>query len=486
MMNVSMASAQPAPPPREYRAVWVATVANIDWPSEPGLSTEKQKQEALDILNTCDDLNVNAIVFQVRPHADALYESEIEPWSFYLTGEQGAAPDPFYDPLQFWIEESHKRGMELHVWFNPYRAHHPATKSDIAPDHVVNESPEMVYELANGMWWLDPAQKAVQDYSYEVMLDVVRRYDVDGAHMDDYFYPYSSYNEGADFPDDPSWEAYKEEGGELSRADWRRKAVNDFVERLYKGIKEEKPWVKFGISPFGIWRPGHPPSIQGLDQYNALYADAKLWLNEGWVDYYTPQLYWPVNQIPQSFPVLLGWWKEQNLKNRNLWPGMGTHNIAGGSFTIDEIYNQIMVTRGMIRNGPGHTHFSVKHLQNNEELAEILAEGPYAKPALVPPSPWLDDEAPAAPRVKLDEKNGWLRVWMAPGDEEDPAFLYVVYEKRGGNWSYQIVSGMEDGLSVQARSSENKEVSPLEAVAVAAVDRTGNLGELTTVPVESE
>ncbi|HET7360691.1 MAG TPA: family 10 glycosylhydrolase, partial [Salinimicrobium sp.] len=290
---------------REFRAAWVATVANINWPSKPGLSSKEQQKEAIALLDFLKKHNFNAVILQVRPQADALYESELEPWSYFLTGEQGKAPEPFYDPLHFWIEAAHDRGLELHAWLNPYRAHH-TSGGEISEESIIKTHPELVVKLKNGMYWMDPSKEGTQKRSTAVVMDIVKRYDIDGIHFDDYFYPYDSYNGGEDFPDDESWKAYRESGGKLSRADWRRESVNTFIRNLYKRIKAEKPHVKFGISPFGIWRPGYPKSIRGYDQYNELYADARLWLRKGWVDYFTPQLYWTINQIPQSFPVLLG------------------------------------------------------------------------------------------------------------------------------------------------------------------------------------
>ncbi|HSO78420.1 MAG TPA: family 10 glycosylhydrolase, partial [Bacteroidales bacterium] len=245
---------------REFRAAWVATVANINWPSKPGLPVADQKREALELLDLLYKNHFNAVVFQVRPHTDAMYKSELEPWSYYLTGEQGMAPDPYYDPLEFWIEEAHKRGIELHAWLNPYRAHHPAG-GEVTETSIVKKHPELVIKLEQGYWWMDPAKQGTQDHSYNVVMDLVRRYDLDGIHFDDYFYPYPDYNNFKDFPDDESWQAYLAGGGKLSRGDWRREAVNTFIERLYKGIKAEKPYVKFGLSPFGIWQPFNPPAI---------------------------------------------------------------------------------------------------------------------------------------------------------------------------------------------------------------------------------
>ena len=321
---VAQASASDAPPlKREFRGVWVATVANIDWPSKPGLSAEKQREELIAIFDKAVHLRLNAVVFQVRPMADSLYESKLEPWSEFLTGTMGKSPG--YDPLAFAVKEAHARGLELHAWFNPYRARTPTAKSAAPDDHITKRRPDLAKPYGKH-YWMNPTHTDVQDQSIAVILDVVKRYDVDGVHIDDYFYPYKEKDEKTGeiipFPDDDTWEKYQKEGGKLKRDDWRRDAVNKFVERMYRDVKAVKPWVKVGISPFGIWRPGTPPGIAGFDQYAELYADARLWFNQGWVDYYTPQLYWAIAQEKQSFPKLLGWWVGENSKNRHLWPGL--------------------------------------------------------------------------------------------------------------------------------------------------------------------
>ena len=454
--------------PREFRAAWVATVANIDWPSKPGLSTEEQKQEALAILDQASSINLNAIVFQVRPQADALYQSALEPWSYYLTGQQSKAPEPYYDPLEFWVKESHARGIELHTWYNPYRANHPANRGGLSDNSIVKAHPEMVVQLGDdGYYWMDPALKAVQDHSIAVVMDVVNRYDIDGVHFDDYFYPYPDYNDGKDFPDDASWGAYQKAGGKLSRGDWRRNAVNIFIQRLYYEIKAAKPHVKFSISPFGIWRPGYPESIQGFDQYAVLYADAKLWFNEGWVDYFTPQLYWQISRIAQSYPVLLGWWEEQNTRNRYLWPGM-TIGQAGREGGTTEIINQIMVTRGIVPKYPGNVFFSMRTLMNNRGgLCDALLNGPYNKPALVPPFPWLDAQPPIAPEVNVTQGEDGIDIAWNPAGEE-AAFVWVVYTKDEKRWRYEILPG--EITRMMKKTDEEK----ISYVAVTAVDRNGN------------
>ncbi len=477
---------------REFRAAWVATVANINWPSKPGIPVEEQKKEAVVLLDLLADNNYNAVIFQVRPHCDALYSSELEPWSYYLTGEQGKAPEPFYDPLEFWIEEAHNRGLELHAWLNPYRAHHVAG-GDVTDKSIVKLKPELVVELERGYWWLDPSKKETQDHSYNVVMDLVQRYDLDGIHFDDYFYPYPDYNNFKDFPDDESWKSYQDEGGKLSRGDWRRESVNTFIERLYKGIKEEKPHVKFGLSPFGFWRPYYPPSITvGFDQHNELYADAKLWLNKGWIDYYTPQLYWPINRISLSFPVLLGWWEGENKKGRHLWPGMSVGRLQGEQ-GIDETLNQIMITRGMLPESPGAVHWSIGPLVSSPSLVQAIADGPYKRQALVPPSPWLDKKAPVAPKVEISWDKDSVDVSWEHLEKNDVS-RWVVYYKHGNRWDHQILGSgytsekvpgfiLNESFLNQADIDSVKNIEdiliPIKKVAVTAVDRFGNESELT-------
>ncbi len=482
---------------REFRAAWVATVANINWPSKPGLSVEEQKSEAIALLDLLYKNNFNAVIFQVRPHCDAMYKSDLEPWSYYLTGEEGKAPDPYYDPLQFWIDEAHARGIELHAWLNPYRAHHPAA-GPVTDVSIVRKRPDLVLELeVENYWWMDPALKGTQDHSYNVVMDLVRRYDLDGIHFDDYFYPYPDYNNFKDFPDDQSWQAYQASGGKLSRSDWRRDAVNTFIERLYKGIKAEKPWVKFGLSPFGIWQPYNPPAIGGgFNQHETLYADAKLWLNKGWIDYYSPQLYWPINQIAQSFPVLLGWWNEQNLKGRSLWPGISI-GLSPTSRAIDETVNQIMVTRGIVPNSPGVIHWSIGPLVNSPELVKAVAEGPYRRPALVPPMPWLDTKAPAPPSVTVKAEDGNLKLTWTHPDPSDVG-RWVVYYKYGNQWNQNIHGNtvLQDAIpaftinrTFLSRTPMENVTKPeqafvkLDSVAVSAVDRFGNESMISRMAV---
>ena len=465
----------------EFRAAWVATVANINWPSKPGLSTEDQQKEAIGLLDFLKDHHFNAVIFQVRPHADALYESKLEPWSYYLTGMQGKAPSPYYDPLQFWTEAAHDRGLELHVWLNPYRAHHINGK-EISAQSIIKTNPELVVKLKEGYYWMDPAQKATQDRTTNVVMDLVKRYDIDGVHFDDYFYPYPSYNLGEDFPDSTSWKAYQNNGGKLSRGDWRRESVNTLIERIYTAIKKEKPFVKFGLSPFGIWKPGYPASIEGFSQHEQLYADAKLWLNKGWIDYFAPQLYWPINRQAQSFPVLLGWWQQENTMNRHLWPGINVGRDTGYK-SVNETVNQIMISRGMLPNSKGIIHWSISSVTKNPVLSKTLLDGIYKQQALVPSTPWLDNQVPLAPSVNTNTDGENISVNWSPLDVND-AFLFIVYYQYGTKWSYAILPRGQRSLVLKKFQGTEPNKQSLINIAVTAVDRTGNESFWKLVKIE--
>lgn len=462
----------PPEPPRELRGAWVASVANIDWPSQSGLSSQAQRAELRAILDEASLLHLNAVIFQIRPCADALYPSPYEPWSEYLTGRMGRPPDPFYDPLEFAVEQAHRRGLELHAWLNPFRAGHPSRKSPIDSAHISQTHPEWTKRYGPYLW-LDPGEEGVQEHSLRVILDVVHRYDVDGVHIDDYFYPYRLYDRNKapiDFPDHASWDRYRESGGKLSRGDWRRDNVNRFVQRLYREVKALKPWVKVGISPFGIWRPGHPPRVKGLDAYDELYADARKWFRYGWLDYLAPQLYWTIDSPGQSYPLLLEWWSEQNEKNRHLWPGIATSRI-GEERSRSEILRQIELTRGMESSG-GNIHWSVKPLMENRQGISLeLKRNHYQERALVPASPWLDSRAPAKPLLQVrDDRDtgGWVISWESQGVEPPHQWVLQVEEKR--NWDTRILGGhvKEQWMSPQGAP---------EKIVLRAVDRCGNLSE---------
>ena len=358
----------------EFRAAWVATVHNIDWPSKPGLSGAAQRAELITILNRAAELKLNAILLQVRPASDALYASSKEPWSQFLTGKQGVSPG--YDPLEFAVKEAHERGIEVHTWINPFRAASNAA-TPLAPNHIAKAHPEWV-RRHGAQLWVDPGEPEARQYVLGVIADIVRRYDIDGVHIDDYFYPYPVKGV-ASFPDDATWNRYGVKSG-LTRADWRRDNINDFVRSMYRTVKATKPRVRVGISPFGIWRPGVPATTQAqLDAYGQLFADSRKWLAEGWCDYMAPQLYWSISPAKQSFPVLLDWWRAQS-RGTPVWPGIATERI-GSARPAQEIINQIALTRRGT-NSPGHIHWSMKALmQNRGGIADLLRQGPYGERA---------------------------------------------------------------------------------------------------------
>ena len=380
--------------PREFRGAWVATVANIDWPSKKGLSTAEQQAEARALLDTAARLGLTAIIFQVRTSADAFYDSRLEPWSEYLSGTQGQAPSPFYDPLAFWIAEAHQRGIELHAWFNPFRARQSNAHAQQAASHVANTHPEWVKSYGDQLW-IDPGEPAAADHTLEVFCDVIRRYDIDALHIDDYFYPYPVKGaDGAtdlDFPDEPSWQAYRASGGNLARADWRRSNVDTLIARIHEAARALKPGLRFGISPFGLGKPAlRPAGISGFSQYDALYADVERWLANGWADYIVPQLYWPRAQAAHSFELLLDYWHgaAANPRGVPVYAGMFTSRVTGkdGGWPVDEILGQIAIQRAHAP-GSGHCHFSLIALHENRGgIADALLAGPYATAAAAAPA----------------------------------------------------------------------------------------------------
>ena len=480
----------PPAAPREFRAAWVSTVANIDWPSRQNLKAPQQQAEAIAILDRAKAMNLNAIVLQVRPSADAIYASPIEPWSEYLTGAQGQAPQPWYDPLKFWVTEAHARGLELHAWFNPYRARHDGARSPAAPNHITRSNPSAVKRYGKFMW-MDPGEESASKQTLDVVLDVVRRYDIDGVHIDDYFYPYPieataavAGNEAAlegkpgvkaelDFPDTPAWERYLARGGKLDRASWRRQNVNELIKDMYEGIHREKSWVRFGISPFGLGRPDRrPPGIVGFSQYDKLYADAELWLQKGWLDYFTPQLYWARSQSAQAYDVLLDYWIGQNTQGRHLWPGLFTSRIGAPTkdYPPQEIVDQIESTRARPQAG-GHVHFSmVALMQNRKGITDQLSSGSYATPALVPATPWLGNAKPGLPRVKAVRTGKGVDLKLTAGKANA---LYTIWARHGDEWRFNVVPASK----VDWKVADDAQLGAPDAVFVGAVDRLGIEGD---------
>lgn len=464
--------------PREFRGVWVATVGNMDWPSKRSLTTAEQQAELIALLDRAAALRLNAVIFQVRPSGDAFYASSIEPWSEYLTGVQGKKPDPYWDPLEFAVREAHARNLELHAWFNPYRARNTDGRSPYAANHIAKTNPAVVKRYASYQW-MDPGEPAVRARTLKVVLDVVKRYDIDGVHIDDYFYPYPETTRRGrpiPFPDDRSWLRYKKAGGTLARADWRRENVNLLVEALHDGIHQTKPWVRFGVSPFGIWRPGYPESVRGLDAYEKLYADARKWLREGWVDYFTPQLYWPTTRPQQSYPVLLNWWASENVQARHLWPGNFT-SLAGGrgstAFPVSELLEQIRLTR-LQEGATGNVHFSMNSfLKDQAGMNEVLTTGPYAEPALVPATPWLRAPAPPKPAPQAERAGSGWQLRLATAGQAAP-WQWVVRLRTDTAWITMVLPGTTDRWALPRDVAAN-------AATVSSVNRVGAESQPVTI-----
>ena len=476
------APASPETPPpvaREFRAAWVATVGNIDWPSRPGLSTWDQQQELLAILNRAVALRLNAIILQVRPGTDALYDSRLEPWSEFLTGRMGRPPEPAWDPLAFAVAQAHARGLELHAWVNPYRARYARPISETARTHISRTHPELVRSYGAYLW-MDPGIPEVRRRAERVVLDIVRRYDVDGVHLDDYFYPYKEKDSSGiaiDFPDSTTYARYVRGGGTLARDDWRRHNVDLLIHELYRRIKALKPWVQFGISPISGWRANTPAGARTFDAFGEIYADTRKWLALGWCDYFVPQLYSAI-ESPTPYPAMLQWWVEQNARGRHLYAGNGLHRVrragqdsAGGDrapgWKADEIVAQVRITRDT-PGAQGNVYFSMKGLmQDADSIAEALAV-PYAGPALVPASPWLHRTPPPRPSIALkhDAATGEAYLALRPAAGRK-AWLWVVQTRSDSGWSTEVLPG-DQGVHRLAGNGNPGLVS------VTAVDRTGN------------
>ncbi len=478
-----------AQPKFEFRATWVATVVNIDWPSKPGLMSDAQKREVIDILEMQKSLGMNAIILQVRPTADAFYPSHLEPWSRYLSGKQGTAPQPYYDPLEFWINECHKRGMELHAWLNPYRVAQNVT-DPLATTHIAFQHPEWILKYGNKLYF-DPGIPAVRAFITDVVKDIVKRYDVDAIHMDDYFYPYPLAEA---FPDTTSFFMYNRGFLQEDIADWRRENVDITIKMLNDTIKATKPWVKFGISPFGVWRniaddPNGSETRAGATNYDHLYANIIKWQEEGWIDYCLPQLYWYIGHPAANFEVLVKWW-QKHAYGRAMYIGQAPYRVDPESSTpewreADQLPKQIRLLRE-IPEISGSAYFSNKSFYNDLlGFQDSLKLDLYKHPAIVPPMPWLD-KTPPAPVVKF-KKSGRKVKWevVETNNEMDKAWQFVVYLNKKGEafdasnteFVYTVQKGEEIKLERINRKRKKYEVR------VSVLDRLSNESKLSS-PVE--
>ena len=415
-------------PKREFRGAWIQAVNG----QFRGIPTEKLKQTLIDQLNSLQGAGINAIIFQVRPEADALYASQLEPWSRFLTGVQGQAPSPYWDPMQFMIDECHKRGMEFHAWINPYRVK-TSLKSELSPNHLYNIHPEW-FVTYNNQLFFDPALPESRRHICMVVADIVSRYDVDAIHMDDYFYPYPA--KGMDFPDDASFARYG--GGFTNRADWRRSNVNILIQKIHETIRGLKPWVKFGISPFGIYRNEKNDPLgsktNGLQNYDDLYADVLLWARNGWVDYNIPQIYWQIGHPAADYEILVKWWAKHT-ENRPLFIGQSVMNTIQNADpknpSVNQLPRKMALERAYQTIGGSCQWPASAVVENAGKYRDALVQEYHKYPALVPVFDFMDDKAPGKVRKvkKVWTEDGYMLFWTAPKakDEMDRAVQYVVY-----------------------------------------------------------
>ena len=415
-------------PKREFRAAWIQSVNG----QFRGMPTEKLKQNLIGQLNSLQKAGINAIIFQVRPEADALYASRLEPWSRFLTGVQGKAPEPYWDPMQFMIDECHKRGMEFHAWINPYRTK-TTLKSELAPNHVYNIHPEWFVTYGDQLYF-DPALPESRRHICMVVSDIVSRYDVDAIHMDDYFYPYPI--KGKDFPDDASFARFG--GGFSNKEDWRRSNVNVLIKKLHETIREIKPWVKFGVSPFGIYRNESSDPLgsktKGLQNYDDLYADVLLWAREGWIDYNIPQIYWHIGHPVADYETLVKWWA-RNTENRPLFIGQSVMNTVQNADpknpSINQLPRKMALQRAYQTIGGSCQWPASAVVENAGKYRDALIAEYHKYPALPPVFDFMDNEAPAKVRKMKPvwTEDGYILFWTAPKykEEMNRAVQYVVY-----------------------------------------------------------
>ncbi len=515
------------PPKYELRAAWIATVANIDWPSQSNLTTEQQKQEFIKLLNVMQSAGINAVIVQVRPAADAFYYSKYEPWSQWLTGTQGKAPKPYYDPLEFMIKEAHKRNMEFHAWFNPYRAVFKYQTAQVDRNHITNTKPEWFFTYGPHKFF-NPALPEVRTYVTKIIQDVVTRYDIDAVHFDDYFYPYKRrYDTGKviDFPDSADFVTYNKKFPDslitinvldsdsnlitetipdttklfTDKGDWRRNNVDLIIKMLSDSIKHTKPYVKFGISPFGIWRnkkeDPRGSATNGYTNYDGLYADILKWLKNGWIDYVAPQLYWEIGKKVAAYDVLAKWWAN-NSYGKQVYIGQGLYRINSNKAwkNPSEIPNQNRLNR-QFPEIKGCIYFSAKFfLTNPNGVIDSLKNDIFKYPALIPSMDYLDTIPPGKPEnlILIKNKRKKYLTWSQPYSKEktaiDTAAYYVVYKFKG-----EQIGSLENPENIFKIIRNNTIQLPKGRLlfrkkytfAVTAVDRLHNEGKAVNITVKN-
>lgn len=418
----------PEPDKRQLRGAWLTTVRNIDWPSEPGLDADQQREELREWLDRAADLRLNAVYFHVRPTADAVYESEYESWARYLTGEQGG--DPGYDPLAYAVEQAHLRGLELHAWFNPYRVGwEDPDLAGLTDDHPAERNPEWLI-VHDEQGYLDPGNPDVREWVGDVVLDVVERYDIDGVHFDDYFYPYPGG--GGEFADDESWE---EHGGDFDDRDqWRRDNINRLIAGVHERIQDTEPWVQFGVSPFGVWRNADSDSTgsdtSALQSYDAQHADTRTWIQEGWIDNVIPQLYWERGRPDADYEVLVPWWSEEVADTDvDLYIGQAAYRVGEQGWTDDDALSRQLDFNTEHPRVGGDVYFSLASLTGPAAGAmEHLLDHHYTRPALPPQASGADQGPPAVADLSAERSGDEVHLQWSPVEQ---ARFFAVYRVPG-------------------------------------------------------
>jgi len=492
-----------SPQPKfEFRAAWIATVSNIDWPSQKGLPVEVQKAEYICLLDSLQHIGINAVIVQVRAAADAFYPSQYEPWSEYLEGVQGVPPAPYYDPLQFMIDEAHKRNMEFHAWLNPYRAVFDLKTSSISPTHITRVHKDWFLTYGK-IKYFNPGLPQVMQYVTGIVKDIVTRYDIDAIHMDDYFYPYRIT--GKEFPDDATYRKYN---NGLTKDDWRRSNCDSIIKMVHEAILNIKPMVKFGISPFGVWRnksqdTDGSDTQAGQTNYDDLYANILLWLKEGWIDYVAPQLYWEIGHKLCNYETLLNWWSNHSY-GKHVYVGHGLYRTVEHPTTAwrnsSELPDEIQLLRNN-KNVQGSIYFSAANFfKNPNGWADSLKDNYYHSPALIPPMSWVDTVAPQAPSVytflesKLKGSDAGFTLYAKANDvnETETIKSYVVYVSPsyaylGAAPSYIIpaANGLKENGLEDFQVNFLQSQIPVEwsscYIAISSVDKENNESKLSNI-----
>lgn len=435
-VNCSQTTKTSNSPLRQLRAAWIATVTNIDWPSRPGLPVATQKQEFTRLLDALHQMHMNAAIVQIKPTADAFYPSQYGPWSEYLTGVQGK--DPGYNPLTFMIEESHRRNLEFHAWFNPFRISMQSDIHKLAPNHPALQHPDWVVSYGGKLYY-NPGVPAARTFVIQSILEVVRNYDIDAVHLDDYFYPYRVANQ--DFPDDAVYQQYGK-AHFPRKDDWRRDNINHFVQDLAHAIKQVKPYVKLGISPFGVWRnksvdPTGSDTQASQTNYDDLYADTRTWIRKGWLDYVAPQIYWNFGYLPAAYEKLVQWWAQEVRGQRvQLYIGHAAYKITSWSDT-NELPKQLQFNLN-IHEVQGSIFFSLKDLLANPlGIRDRLSSDIYKLPALVPTMPWLPGKVPHKIEHVSTQQTGSSIILHWQDNASSNAVYYAIYRFERNDSSQQ-------------------------------------------------